>query len=91
MSIGEFSGCSSDTAVDLVNDEALPIPSAELLSGALDRNTVRADEQSHAAAKTTRIRLRLNPPSERPQATKIILRLKGPRRGKEARKERKKA
>ena len=57
MSVGEFSGYSSDTAVDPVPDEALPTLSAELLLGASDRNLVRADGQSYAAAKPTRIRL----------------------------------
>jgi hypothetical protein len=53
----ELSGCSSDTAdtaVDPVTDEALPTPSAELLSGAPDHNFVRADGQSHVAAKPIR-------------------------------------
>jgi hypothetical protein len=40
-------------------------PSAELLSGALDRNTAGADGQSYAAAKPIRIRLRLKPPPKR--------------------------
>jgi hypothetical protein len=90
-SVGEFSGCSSDTAVDPVPDEPLLTPGAELLSGALDRNTAGADGQSHAAAKPIRIRLRLKPLSGRPQGNKIILRLKGPKLGKRARKGRKKA
>ena len=90
-SVSEPSGCSSDTAVDPAPDESLLTPSAELLSGALDRNTAGAGGQSHAAAKPTRIRLRLKPPSERPQGNKIILRLKGPKLGKRARKGRKKA
>lgn len=77
-SVGEFSDCSSGTAVDPVSDEPLLTPSAELLSGALDPNTAEADGQSHVAAKPIRIRLRLKPPSERPQGNKIILRLKGP-------------
>jgi hypothetical protein len=49
--MGEFSGCSSDTAVDPVTDEALPTPSTELLLGAPDYNFVRADEQSHVTTK----------------------------------------
>jgi hypothetical protein len=89
--VGDFSGCSSDTAVDPDADEILPTASAEPLSGAPDRNLVPADGQSHAATKPTRIRLRLNPPSQRPRGTKIILRLKGPKLGKATRKGRKKA
>lgn len=55
-SAGRFGGCGGDTAVDPVLDEPLLTPSAELLSGALDRNTTGAGGQSHAAAKPIRIR-----------------------------------
>jgi hypothetical protein len=89
--IGEFSGCSSDTAVKPVTDEALPTPGVELLSAVPDPHIVRADRQSRAATKPTRIRLRLNPPSKPPQGTKVILRLRGPKRDKGGRKGRKKA
>jgi hypothetical protein len=93
--MGEFSGCSSDTAVDPVTDEALPTPSAELLSGAPDHNFVRADGQSHVIIKLIRIRLRVNlppkRPQKRPQKTNIVLRLKGLKHGKGARERRKKA
>jgi hypothetical protein len=74
-SVGDFSSCSSNTAVSPVPDETLLTSSAELLSGAPDRNLAQADRQSHAAAKPSRIQLQLNP-------TKIILRLKGPKLGK---------
>ena len=49
MSVGEFSGYSSDTAINPVIDEALPTPIAEPFSGVLDHNLVRADGQSHVA------------------------------------------
>jgi hypothetical protein len=88
MSIAEFSGDSSDTAVDPVSDEAIPAPTAQPPSGALDHDVIQAEGQSHAAVKPIRIRLRVNPP---PSGTKIILRLKGPKLGKVARKGRKKA
>ena len=91
MSIGEFSGCSSDTAVDVVTDAELLTPSIEALSGARDCNFVRADGHSHAAAKPIRIRLRVNPPPKRPQGTKLVLRLPGPKLCKGTRKGRKKA
>jgi hypothetical protein len=91
MSIGEFSGHSSDTAVDPVSDEAIPAPTAKPPSGALDHDAVRADGQSHAAVKPIRIRLRVNPPPKRQSGTKSILRLKGPKFGKGARKGRNKA
>jgi hypothetical protein len=91
ISMGEFSGCSSDTAVDPVTDEALPTPSTELLSGAPDHSFVRADGQSHVTTKPIRIRLRVNPPPKRPQKTNIVLRLKGLKHGKGARERRKKA
>jgi hypothetical protein len=91
MSVGEFSGSSSDTAINPVVDEALPTPIAEPLSVVLDHNPVRADGQPHMAVELISIRLRVNPPRKRPQETKIILRLKGPRLGNGARKGRKKA
>jgi len=91
MSIAEFSGDSSDTAFDPVSDEAIPAPTAQPPSGALDHDVIRAGGQSHAAVKPIRIRLRVNPPPKRPSGTKIILRLKGPKLGKVARKGRKKA
>ena len=89
MSVGEFSGHSSDTAVDPVSDEAIPAPTAQLPSGAPDHDVVRAaDGQPHAAdVKPIRIRLRVNPPPKRESGTKrILLRLKGPKLGKGARK-----
>jgi hypothetical protein len=91
-------GLDSETADPDPDSETLfslylrsPSPSAELLPGALDRNTTGAGGQSHAAAKPIRIRLRLKPPSERPQGNKITLRLNGPKLGNGARKGRKKA
>jgi hypothetical protein len=78
---------SSNTAVNLVPDEALLTSSAELLSGAPDRNLAQADRRSHAAAKPSRIQLRFNLPSKHSQGTKIILRLKGPKLGKSNQKE----
>jgi hypothetical protein len=92
MSVGEFSGRSSDTAVDPVFDEAVPTPTAKPPSDALDYGVVRAARQSHAVVKPPiRIRLRVNPPPKRPPGPKIILRLKGPKLGKGARKGRNKA
>ena len=85
MSANDAHSRSSNTAVNPVPDEALLTSSAEVLvlSGAPDRNLAQADRQSYAAAKPGRIQLRLNPPSKRPQGTKIsILRLKGPKLGK---------
>lgn len=73
MSVGEFSGSSSDTAINPVIDEALPTSIAEPLSVVLDYNPVRADGQSHMAVELIRIRLRVNPPPKRPQGIKIIL------------------
>ena len=88
MSVGEFSGCSSDTAVGFITDEATPTPAAKTSWGAVDDGVVRAEGQSHAVVKLISIRLRVNPPP-RPSGTKIILRLKGPKLGKGARKGRK--
>jgi hypothetical protein len=72
MSVDEFSDYSSDTAADPVPNEALPTPCAELLLRAPDRNLIRVDGQSYAAAKPTRIRLRLNPLSTRPEGPKLF-------------------
>jgi hypothetical protein len=72
-------------AVDPVSDEAIPAPTAKPPSGALDRDVIRAEGQSHATFKPIRIRLRAYPP-KRPSGTKIILRLKGPKLGKVAKK-----
>jgi hypothetical protein len=91
MSVGEFSGCSSDTTIDPLGDEGLSMPTAEPLSGALDHDVVRVDGQCHVTVKAIRIRLRVNPPQKHPYGTKIILRLKGPKIGKGTRKGRKKA
>jgi hypothetical protein len=57
MSVGEFSGSSSDTAINPVIDEALPTSIAEPLSVVLDYNPVRADGRSHMAVELIRIRL----------------------------------
>jgi hypothetical protein len=87
MSTGEFSGSSSNTAVD-------PGPDAAVLTlTALDPDAVRADGQPRADVKRVRIiRLRVNPPpGKRPQKTNIILRLNGPKLGKGAREGSKKA
>ena len=89
-SIGEFSGHSSDTAVDPVIDEAIPTPATKTPWDALDHGVVQAEGQSHAV-KPIRIRLPVKPPPTRPSGTKIILRLKGPKLGKGARNGRKKA
>jgi hypothetical protein len=40
MSVGEFSGYSSDTAINPFNDEGLSMLTAELLSRALDHDVV---------------------------------------------------
>jgi hypothetical protein len=82
ISVGKFSGCSSDTAINSVTDEALATPSAEALSGALDRNRGRVENESHSAVKPIRIRLRVNPPPKRPHGTKIVQRLTGPKPSK---------
>lgn len=55
MSVGKFSSCSSDTAINSVTDEAFAMPSAEPLLGALDHNRGRVEEESHVAAKPIRI------------------------------------
>ena len=78
MPISTFSGHSSDTTVDPISDKAIPEPTTNTPSGALDHDVVQADGQSHAAVKPIRIRLRLNPPLKRPSGTKLILRLKSP-------------
>jgi hypothetical protein len=91
MSIGEFSGSSSDTAVDSGTDGAIPTLTAKPPSSALGPDAVRADGQPHADVKPIRIRLRVNPPPKRPQETNIILRRKGPKLGKGDRERRKKA
>jgi hypothetical protein len=91
MSIAEFSGDSSDTAVDPVSDEAILTPTAQPPSGTLDHDVIRPEGQSHAAVKPVRIRLRVNPPPKPPSRTKIVLRLNGPKLSKVARKGKKKA
>ena len=90
MSSGEFSGSSSDAALDAVTGENLGIPSAQPLLGALNHDFGRADGPSHAAVKPTRIRLRVNLTPMGPPETKIILRLKRPKLGKGASKKGKK-
>jgi len=90
VSVGEFSGHSSDTAVDPVADEASPTPTAKSPSSALDHDVVRAERRSYAAVRPIRIRLRVNPPPKRPSGTKITLRLNGPKLGKGATKRRNK-
>jgi len=89
--IGEFSGSSSDTAVDPGTDGSIPTLTAMPPSSALDPDAVRVDGQPHADVKPIRIRLRVNPPPKRPQETNIIRRRKGPKLGKGARERRKKA
>ena len=91
ITVGEFSGCSSDTAVDPLSDEALSTPTTEPLSGGLDHDVVRADGQSNTIGKPVRIRLRVSPPQKPSHGTKIVLRLKGPKLGKGAKKRKKKA
>ena len=91
MSTGEFSGSSSDTAVDPGTDGALSTLTAKPPSSALDPDAVRADGRPHADVKPIRIRLRVNLPPKRPQETNITLRLKGPKLSKGARERRKKA
>jgi hypothetical protein len=86
ISIGEFSDDSSDTAVDPVPDEAIPAPTTQPPWGALDHDVIRAEGQSHAAVKSIRIRLQVNPPLKRPSGAKIILRLKRPKLDRVARK-----
>jgi hypothetical protein len=90
MSTGEFSGSSSDTAVDL-GSGAIPTLTAKPPSSALDPDAVRADGRPHTGVKPIRIRLRVNPPPKRPQETTITLRLKSPKLGKGAKERRKKA
>lgn len=69
-SSGEFSGGSSDTAVDPITNENLPTPCAEPLSEHLDHNFGRANKQTDAIVKPIRIRLRVNAPPQRPTKTK---------------------
>ena len=89
-SVGEFSGCSSDTAVVRRSDQALSPPSTEPLCGDVDQGVVRANGQSNTTGKPIRIRLRVSPPQRPPQETKILLRLKGPKPDKGVGKGRKK-
>jgi hypothetical protein len=67
------------------------MPTAKPLSRALNHDVVRANGQFYVTVKLIRIRLRVNSSQKRSYETKIILRLKGLKINKEARKERKKA
>src|SRR3954451_20188922 len=73
MSIGEFSGSSSDTTVDPGTDGAIPTLTPKPPSSALDSDAVSSDGQPYADVKPIRIRLRVNPPPKRPQETNITL------------------
>ena len=91
ITVGEFSGCSSDTAVNPLINEALSASTTEPLSEGLDHDVTRADGQSNTIGKPIRIRLRIRPPQKPSHGIKIVLRLKGPKLSKGAKKRKEKA